>query len=95
MKPERFEVCEKYIKETCDLIPDVMKFADYLYKARACGYIGIWKDFRAMVSWDGETCVSGRVEYNGPNARWRIRLNAEEAEAADMDIFYDLQGFEV
>lgn len=95
MKNDRFEIVEKRLRETCDLVPDVMKFADYLYKPQSCGYIGIWRDFKAMVTWDCETVVPGRVEYDGANARWLLHLDHEKADAADMDVFYDLQGFEI
>lgn len=78
-----------------DCIPAAMRTAAVIYKAKACGYIAIWHDKSAAVCWDNRNVVFGKVVYSKGLQKHVIELNQDQADAADMDYVYDIDGFEL
>lgn len=78
-----------------DCVPNGMKSAPYIYKAKACGFIAVWDENKAAVCWDGEALVFGRVVFLKGLMKYVIELDKQAADDADMDYVYDLDGFEV
>lgn len=62
----------------------------------ACGgFMAVWPDGKAAVSWDGGRVVFGTVIHSSEEQAWVVCLNWEQADAHDMAYSYFLDGQEV